>query len=116
VRQLDELVESANEGKREKVEEACNRLARAWAHEVTALGCEVKGLWLVTPLKPNRMARSTAGSYLAAHPRSPGAGRVNASPPRRYLLQLHIILGRTAKEFPLLQYSWLKRKTGFRHK
>lgn len=47
VRQIDELVEAAGEEERQGLEEACNRIAKAWAHEVTALGCEVKGLWLV---------------------------------------------------------------------
>jgi hypothetical protein len=47
VRQIDELVEAATEDDRDGLEVACNRIAQVWAKEVTALGCEVKGLWLV---------------------------------------------------------------------
>lgn len=35
------------ESRREEIEEAQERIARAWAREVTSLGCEVKGLFLV---------------------------------------------------------------------
>jgi hypothetical protein len=49
VRQIEELVGSASDEdeEREGLEEACSRIAQAWAQEVSALGCEVKGLWLV---------------------------------------------------------------------
>ena len=33
--------------RREELEEACEDIVRAWAEEVGAVGCEVKGLWLV---------------------------------------------------------------------
>jgi hypothetical protein len=52
VRQIDAL--SANLGsrddldaRREEIEEAQEKIVRAWARELTAVGCEVKGVWLV---------------------------------------------------------------------
>jgi hypothetical protein len=33
--------------RREKIEEARERIVRAWAREVSSIGCEVKGVWLV---------------------------------------------------------------------
>ena len=35
------------EARREELEEARERIVRAWAQEVAAIGCEVKGVWLV---------------------------------------------------------------------
>lgn len=42
VASLDEL-----DSRREELEEAREGIVLAWAKEVTSLGCEVKGLWLV---------------------------------------------------------------------
>jgi hypothetical protein len=42
VRSHDEL-----EARRSEIEEEMERIVEAWAVEVTALGCEVKGMWLV---------------------------------------------------------------------
>ncbi len=52
VRQVQTLysrVQSAQEleRRREELESAANRIIEAWMAEITALGCEVKGLWLV---------------------------------------------------------------------
>jgi hypothetical protein len=33
--------------RREQLEEARERIVRAWAREVSSIGCEVKGVWLV---------------------------------------------------------------------
>jgi hypothetical protein len=35
------------DARRAEVEEACEKVVQAWARELTALGCEVKGVWLV---------------------------------------------------------------------
>ncbi len=35
------------EARREELESAVERIVEAWATEIRALGCEVKGLWLV---------------------------------------------------------------------
>lgn len=35
------------EARREDLEEAQERIVNAWAREVAAIGCEVKGIWLV---------------------------------------------------------------------
>ena len=35
------------ERKRNELEAATNSIVESWAEEVTSLGCEVKGLWLV---------------------------------------------------------------------
>lgn len=35
------------EARREKLAEVRERIVRAWTREITSLGCEVKGLWLV---------------------------------------------------------------------
>jgi hypothetical protein len=35
------------DSRREEIEEAQEKIVRAWAREVTAIGCEVKGAWLV---------------------------------------------------------------------
>ncbi|HEY3568764.1 MAG TPA: DUF2203 domain-containing protein [Thermoanaerobaculia bacterium] len=52
VRQIEALTTSLGsseelEAKREDLEEAQERIVHAWAREVTAIGCEVKGVWLV---------------------------------------------------------------------
>ena len=52
VRQIEALTSGLNspedlEARREDLEEAQDRIVRAWAREVTAIGCEVKGVWLV---------------------------------------------------------------------
>jgi len=49
VRQIDALLGGGEEleVRRDELEEARERIVRAWAREVTALGCEVKGVWLV---------------------------------------------------------------------
>ncbi|HEX6904495.1 MAG TPA: DUF2203 family protein [Thermoanaerobaculia bacterium] len=44
VRRLDALESNAGP---DEVEEAREKVFRAWAQEILALGCEVKGLWLV---------------------------------------------------------------------
>ena len=51
-RRIEELlapVESQEdlEGQREEIEAEVQRVVDAWTAEVSALGCEVKGLWLV---------------------------------------------------------------------
>lgn len=35
------------DARREELEEARERIVRAWAQEVSSIGCEVKGVWLV---------------------------------------------------------------------
>lgn len=52
LRQIEALVNRLQsrdelEGRRDELEEAMARIVEAWSTEVTALGCEVKGLWLV---------------------------------------------------------------------
>jgi hypothetical protein len=52
VRQIEALVNKVNsrdemETRREELEETCERIVQSWAERVMALGCEVKGLWLV---------------------------------------------------------------------
>jgi hypothetical protein len=52
VREIEALVhrlqsrEQADQGK-EELETAVNGVIQSWAAEISALGCEVKGLWLV---------------------------------------------------------------------
>ena len=52
VRQIEALVNRVQsrdelENRRQELEDATNEIIQAWATEVTSLGCEVKGLWLV---------------------------------------------------------------------
>ncbi len=52
VRKMEALVNSLAsrdelESRRQELEDACEEIVRAWAQEITAVGCEVKGLWLV---------------------------------------------------------------------
>jgi hypothetical protein len=52
VRQMEALINSLAsrdelESRRPELEEACEEIVRAWAQEITVVGCEVKGLWLV---------------------------------------------------------------------
>jgi hypothetical protein len=52
VRQVEALVNKLGsrhemDSRRDELEEACQKIVRAWAEEVGAVGCEVKGLWLV---------------------------------------------------------------------
>ena len=52
VRQIEALTNGAGsheepDARREDLEEAQERIVRAWAREVAAIGCEVKGVWLV---------------------------------------------------------------------
>jgi hypothetical protein len=52
IRQIEALVnrvQSREEMERRKpeIQEAIDTIVRKWAAEITALGCEVKGLWLV---------------------------------------------------------------------
>ena len=52
VRQIEALVTNLGsrdelDSRREEIEEAQEKIVRAWAREVTAIGCEVKGVWLV---------------------------------------------------------------------
>ncbi len=52
VRQIEALASSLGsreelDSRREDLEEASDRIVRAWAREVTSIGCEVKGVWLV---------------------------------------------------------------------
>lgn len=44
VRRIEAL---ENDERRDEVEAAREKVFRAWAAEITALGCEVKGVWLV---------------------------------------------------------------------
>ena len=45
VRQVESLISSV--GSRDELDEARDRIVRAWAREVTSIGCEVKGVFLV---------------------------------------------------------------------
>ena len=52
VRQIESLVNNLGsrdelDSRRDEIDEARERIVRAWTHEVTAIGCEVKGIWLV---------------------------------------------------------------------
>lgn len=52
VRQVEALVNNLGsrselDARRDEIEEAREKIFRAWAHEIMALGCEVKGFWLV---------------------------------------------------------------------
>lgn len=52
VRQVEALVNRLGsrdemDTRRLELEDACEKIVRAWAEEVGAVGCEVKGLWLV---------------------------------------------------------------------
>jgi hypothetical protein len=52
VRQVEALANNVGsrdelDTRRDELEEARERIVRAWAREVTSLGCEVKGVWLV---------------------------------------------------------------------
>jgi hypothetical protein len=52
VRQIEALATNFGsrddlDARREEIEEAQEKIVRAWARELTAAGCEVKGVWLV---------------------------------------------------------------------
>jgi len=52
VRQIEALTNNVGsrdelDSRRDELEEARERIVRAWAYEVTSIGCEVKGVWLV---------------------------------------------------------------------
>jgi hypothetical protein len=52
VRQVEALLEAVKgredaEQRQEELEEAYEAVVQAWAQEIMAIGCEVKGLWLV---------------------------------------------------------------------
>ena len=52
MRQIEALVNRIQsrdemERRKEELEEATKSIIEAWAEELTTLGCEVKGLWLV---------------------------------------------------------------------
>lgn len=52
VRQIDALTNNVGsreelDSRREEIEEGRERIVRAWARELTAIGCEIKGVWLV---------------------------------------------------------------------
>jgi hypothetical protein len=52
VRQVDSLTATLAsreemDDRRPELEDEYQRIVSSWAHEVTSLGCEVKGLWLV---------------------------------------------------------------------
>jgi len=52
VRQIEALVNTVAsrdelESRRDELEEAREKIVRLWAQEVSSVGCEVKGLWLV---------------------------------------------------------------------
>lgn len=52
VRQIEALVNTLGsrdelEFRRDELEEAREKIVRMWAQEVSSVGCEVKGLWLV---------------------------------------------------------------------
>ncbi len=52
VRQVEALLNSVAsrdelDSRKDELEEARERIVRAWAQQVSTLGCEVKGVWLV---------------------------------------------------------------------
>jgi hypothetical protein len=52
VRQMEAVVNSLGsrdemDSRRQELEDTCEEIVRAWAREITGMGCEVKGLWLV---------------------------------------------------------------------
>ena len=52
VRQIEALVNTVAsldelESRRDELEQAREKIVRLWAQEVSSVGCEVKGLWLV---------------------------------------------------------------------
>lgn len=52
VRQIEALANKVGsrdelDTRRDQLEEARERIVRAWAREITSIGCEVKGVWLV---------------------------------------------------------------------
>ena len=52
VRQVEALVSNLGslselDARRDEIEEAQEKIFRAWAHQITSIGCEVKGQWLV---------------------------------------------------------------------
>ncbi|HSG38283.1 MAG TPA: DUF2203 family protein [Thermoanaerobaculia bacterium] len=52
VRQVEALTNNLGsrselDARRDEIEEAMERIFRAWAHQITSIGCEVKGQWLV---------------------------------------------------------------------
>jgi hypothetical protein len=52
VRQIEALAHKLGsreemDSRREELEEAREEIVRAWAREITSIGCEVKGVWLV---------------------------------------------------------------------
>lgn len=52
VRQIEALANKVGsrdelDTRRDELEEARERIVRAWAREITSIGCEVKGVWLV---------------------------------------------------------------------
>jgi len=52
VRHVEALVNSLGsrdemDDRRQELEESCEKIVRVWTAEVTSIGCEVKGLWLV---------------------------------------------------------------------
>jgi hypothetical protein len=47
VRQVEALTNEEVDTQSEELEEVRERIVQAWAREITSIGCEVKGLWLV---------------------------------------------------------------------
>lgn len=52
VRQMEAIVNKLGsreelDSRRTELEEACQKVVHVWAREVAAIGCEVKGVWLV---------------------------------------------------------------------
>jgi len=52
VRQIEALINQVRSreeaaDRKEEIEEAVNSIIQSWVEEVTAIGCQVKGLWLV---------------------------------------------------------------------
>ena len=52
VRQIEALLNCVQsreemETRKDELQEAHDRIIQAWAEEITSMGCEVKGLWLV---------------------------------------------------------------------
>lgn len=52
VRQIDALTQNVDsreemDSRRDELDEARDRIVRAWAREITSIGCEVKGVFLV---------------------------------------------------------------------
>jgi hypothetical protein len=47
VRQVEALTNQEIDAQGEELDDKRQRIVQAWAREITSIGCEVKGLWLV---------------------------------------------------------------------